>query len=95
IKTLLYSGGLAEKYGVVSLINAFERLPNSNYRLIICGSGEAEEEIINATKRDNRIIFKGLLPREEVLQMQKDSHVLVNPRPNNDEYTKFSFPSKI
>ncbi|MFC4354211.1 glycosyltransferase [Chryseomicrobium palamuruense] len=95
IKTVLYSGGLNEKYGVVDLVKAFEKLPANNYRLIICGSGEAEEVIRRACKRDKRIIFKGLLKRDEVLQLQKSSTILVNPRPNNEEYTKYSFPSKI
>jgi len=29
------------------------------------------------------------------LQLQKSSSILVNPRANNEEYTKYSFPSKI
>ncbi|MDQ0883017.1 glycosyltransferase [Peribacillus sp. V2I11] len=95
IKTVLYSGGLAKKYGIIELLNAFGRLSNENYRLIICGSGEAEYDVIEAGKKDSRIIFKGLLPREEVLKLQKSSTILVNPRPNNEEYTKYSFPSKI
>lgn len=95
IKTLLYSGGLIEKYGITDLLNAFQQLSNPNYRLVICGSGSAEKEIIKACKKDQRIIFKGLLKRDEVLQLQKYSTVLVNPRPNNEEYTKYSFPSKI
>lgn len=94
-KTILYSGGLEKKYGIIDLINSFERLPEQNYRLIICGSGDAEGDIIMSSKRDKRIIFRGLLPRREVLILQKSSDILVNPRPNNEEYTKFSFPSKI
>jgi glycosyltransferase involved in cell wall biosynthesis len=42
LKTVLYTGGLNEKYGVVDLIRSFEMLENENYRLIICGSGYAE-----------------------------------------------------
>lgn len=95
IKKILYSGGLEEKYGVVNLLKSFEKLTNKNYRLIICGSGGSEREVIDATQRDNRIIFKGLLPRTEVLRLQKSSTLLINPRPNNEEYTKYSFPSKI
>src|SRR5699024_551254 len=36
-----------------------------------------------------------LLPRKKILELQKTSTVLINPRPNNEEYTKYSFPSKI
>lgn len=94
IRTILYSGGLNEKYGVITLIQAFEMLHEKNYRLIICGSGDAESYIKKAAQRDKRIIFKGLLKREEVLELQKNATVLVNPRPNNEEYTMYSFPSK-
>ncbi|WP_303964822.1 glycosyltransferase [Sporosarcina ureae] len=94
-KTVLYSGLLMERYGVLNLLSSFERLNNPNYELIICGTGELEDEFIEASKRDNRIIFKGQLPREEVLDLQKASSILINPRPNNEEYTKYSFPSKI
>lgn len=95
LKTVLYTGGLNEKYGVVDLIRSFEMLENENYRLIICGSGDAEKTIREASERDSRIIFKGLLKREEILKLQKSATVLINPRANNEEYTKYSFPSKI
>ena len=88
-------GGLTKKYGVIELLNAFERLQDENCRLVICGSGDAENDIIEASNRDRRIIFKGLLPRKEVLSLQKSSTILVNQRSNNEEYTKYSFPSKI
>lgn len=95
VKTILYSGGLVEKYGIRDLINAFERLDDNNCRLVICGSGEAESFIREAQNKDKRIIFKGLINREEVLEIQKNSYILINPRKNNEEYTKYSFPSKL
>ncbi len=95
VKTILYSGGLTKRYGVLDMIHAFEQIPEVNYRLIICGSGDIETEVINASNRDKRIIYKGLLKRDEVLQLQKSCTVLINPRPKNGEYTKYSFPSKI
>jgi len=95
IKTILYCGGLSKEYGVVNLVRAFEKLHEDNFRLLLCGSGNAELEIQRACQRDSRIIYKGQLRREEVLKLQKISTVLVNPRPNNEEFTKFSFPSKI
>ena len=45
-------------------------------------------------KKDNRIVYKGQLPRDEVLKLQKTATVLVNPRQNNEDFTKYSFPSK-
>jgi len=95
VTTFLYSGTLAAKYGIIDLVKAFQRLPDENCRLVICGAGETEEYIKNESKRDGRIVFKGLLKREDVLKLQKTATVLINPRSNNEEYTKYSFPSKI
>jgi glycosyltransferase involved in cell wall biosynthesis len=70
------------------------KITDSNYRLQICGVGDSEEEIKKAVSRDSRIEFLGRLSREEVLRLQKNATVLVNPRQNNEEFTKYSFPSK-
>ena len=95
IKTILYSGSLTKKYGITDLVESFMRLPNKEYRLVICGEGETEGFIRQKSVEDDRIIFRGLLKREEALGLQKSASVLVNPRQNNEEYTKYSFPSKI
>lgn len=95
IKTVVYTGGLNRKYGILDLVESFQKLDNKNYRLIICGSGDSEKEILEASNKDNRILFKGLLKREEILKFQRQATILVNPRKNNEEYTKYSFPSKI
>lgn len=93
-KCILYAGGLNAKYGVTDLVDAFLTIKKSDYRLIICGSGNAESYIEQAAKKDPRIIFKGLIPRSEALKLQASSTVLINPRKNNEEFTKYSFPSK-
>lgn len=94
-KTILYSGGIMKNYGIVELVEAFKRIKDDNIRLIICGAGDAEDYIIEEEKKDKRIEFKGLQSREKVLKLQKSSTILVNPRKNGEEYTKYSFPSKL
>lgn len=94
IKTVLYTGTLHKKFGVVHLLEAFEKITDENYRLVICGVGDSEKTIIDAAARDPRIIFKGKCSRDQVLELQKSATVLVNPRMNNEEFTKYSFPSK-
>lgn len=93
-KIVLYAGTLAKKYGVMSLVNSIKYITSPNYRLIICGDGEAKHNIIDTAKIDNRIIFKGIVTREKALELQQQATVVINPRPNNDEFTKYSFPSK-
>ncbi len=62
--------------------------------LVICGKGETENKIKEYTEIDKRIHFLGQVKNEEVLEIQRNALVLVNPRQNIGEYTKYSFPSK-
>lgn len=94
-KTVFYGGSLALKYGVGRLVEAFEQIENPDYRLVLCGSGDAEKIIKEKSEKDGRIKYLGLVPRAEVLRLQSSATVLVNPRQNDSDYTKFSFPSKI
>lgn len=94
-KTVLYTGSLEKKYGILDLVNAFMTIKKDDYRLIICGEGEAKKDIIMLAKIDKRIIYKGMLEHDDILKLQKKATILINPRKNNEEYTKYSFPSKI
>lgn len=94
-KYILYTGTLNEKYGVLDLVEAFNQINRQEYRLILCGSGDSENKIKQYAKSDDRIIYKGQIKREDVLKLQMEATVLINPRKNDEEYTKYSFPSKI
>ena len=94
-KTIVYAGKLNYSFGVMTLIEAFSRIQDSNVRLIICGAGEAEKEIEIASREDSRIEYKGLVSPSQALSYMKSATVLVNPRQNNSDYTRYSFPSKI
>lgn len=91
---ILYTGTLNEKYGILNLLDAFEKMENKNYRLVLCGTGDAENIIKQRAEKNDRIDFRGQLPREEILQLQREAAVLVNPRQGTEEFTKYSFPSK-
>lgn len=94
-KTILYTGTLNFKYGIQTLLEAFKLIDSPNYKLQICGEGEAEGRIVELSKSDSRIEYLGLLNRENVVGLQRNATVLINPRGYEDEYTKYSFPSKI
>ncbi|MCI3936820.1 glycosyltransferase [Chryseobacterium aahli] len=92
--TILYTGTLAKRYGIIELINAFSLIENQDYKLWICGDGDGRENVENAAKKDARIKYFGIIPNNESLVLQRRATILVNPRQNNSEYTKYSFPSK-
>lgn len=93
-KTILYTGTLHQKFGVMNLVKAFQQIDDPDYRLVICGIGDSAEAIRDAAEKDTRISFLGQLSRDKVLEWQQKATVLVNPRQNNEEFTKYSFPSK-
>ena len=94
IRSLFYAGTLQEFSGVRELLYAFHSIPNENYRLVICGQGTLTPEIEKFAKQDCRIIYLGMQPREEVLRLQLESTLLINPRRPDSSITRFSFPSK-
>lgn len=94
ILSVTYTGTLAERYGVMNLVNAFIKLPNDNAKLKIIGEGDAKSKILAASNIDSRIEYLGQMPRQQVLKLQRQSTVLVNPRTSEGEFTKYSFPSK-
>ena len=94
IKKIFYAGTLHEKFGIFNLLEAFRLIDDPSYRLIICGVGDSEQKIKDMAQKDCRITYLGQLPRNEVLKLQAQATVLINPRQNNEEFTKYSFPSK-
>ncbi len=93
-KYILYTGTLNYKFGIGELLDAFALLDDKEVRLMICGFGQAESRIKEEMKTNPGIIFLGKVDRSQVMALQRNATVLVNPRRNNEEYTKYSFPSK-
>lgn len=92
--TVMYAGSLHYQYGIMNLVKAVQRLPDEDIRLHIYGSGEAKDEIESISKSDPRIAFFGSVSHGEILKQIRKASLLVNPRPVEDEYVKYSFPSK-
>ncbi len=88
---VLYSGILSKQYGVDTLINAMKLLP-SNVELHLYGDGPLKNEIKRLN--DKRIKFFGYIVNEELLVREAEATVLINPRPNIEDFTRYSMPSK-
>ena len=94
LKRIVYCGTLDRRYGIMNLVDAFLETKNTDYRLILCGSGSAHNDIINAASNDSRILYKGQISHNEVIKLISTADLLVNPRTSEGEFTKYSFPSK-
>lgn len=92
-KIVLYTGKIEKWFGLEDLLKAFCKVEGSDYRLFLCGPGDIDL-VESYMKLDNRIEYLGCLTHEEVLVLQKQATLLINPRHSSDAYTLYSFPSK-
>lgn len=93
-KVILYSGALNQRFGLDKLVAAFQEIKENDIELWICGIGDYQEEIKKISLYDSRIKYFGYVTPQKLHHMQMQASVLINPRANEEEYTKYSFPSK-
>lgn len=91
---VLYTGALQEYVGIKELVDAFMLIEDPDLRLVICGHGASANYIKEKAQKDSRIDYKGVVKRDEAVELQSKASVLVNPRMPSQDFTKYSFPSK-
>lgn len=93
--SVMYSGVLDLRYGIPELLDAMNYLDGS-FELWLTGNGNARELIEKTAEKDGRIKYLGFLPtRKDLLDKQASATMLVNPRKDTEEASKYCFPSKI
>lgn len=93
--SVMYSGVLDLRYGIPELLDAMKYLDDS-FELWLTGNGNARELIEKTAEKDGRIKYLGFLPtRKDLLDKQASATMLVNPRKDTEEASKYCFPSKI
>lgn len=93
-KTVMFAGQLSEKYGLKIMVKGFSKTTNPNYRFKIYGTGSYVKEIKEVIKNDNRIMYMGLADNITIVKEEQNVDLLINIRPTDEDYTKYSFPSK-
>ncbi len=94
-RSIVYSGTLNSVFGIKEFVDLFDNYSKTNsinYSLLIAGSGDCLE-YINGLNNKN-IVYLGSLSPEESANIQRNATIVINPRKNIGEYTKYSFPSK-
>lgn len=91
---IMYAGALREQYGLKNLVQGFMNYKNDDVELWIFGAGDYANEIEAATKVDSRIVFGGMIPLNEAVENELKATLLVNSRPTDMEFARYSFPSK-
>lgn len=93
--TVLYSGMLNKKFGIMNLVYAIHKLNDPSVSLQLYGTGDCVKDIRDIAEIDPHIVYNGVVDRDVVLQKQSEASLLVNPRiPDDNPYTRYSFPSK-
>ena len=93
-KRVIYAGAIEKIYGIEMLCKAFLDIALPGENLHIYGNGDYAEELLALAKENENIVYHGNRPNDEVVEAELNATLLVNPRPTDGEYTKFSFPSK-
>ena len=93
-KAIMYAGTLSFEYGIKMFLDAFEQIFDEEIQLWLFGDGDMKKYINQLCERDDRVIYYGFKPHEEVFEYEKKATLLINTRNPMDEYTRYSFPSK-
>lgn len=91
-KICIYAGLLHRKYGIETLVKAFTKANVDGTELYLYGTGDYEEELKKLD--NNRIKYMGVKANADIVEAEQNAFLLINPRPTNQEFTKYSFPSK-
>ena len=89
-----YAGGVSKQYGLGNLVEGFRMANVEDAVLHIYGPGDYVQELQEIAAKDNRIFYGGMLLNHEIVEKELEATLLVNPRPTEEEYVKYSFPSK-
>lgn len=93
-RIVLYAGGLYEKFGIKNLVEAAKQINDDRFELHLYGEGNCVDYINDVHITYPYIQYKGVLGSEEIKCAEAKACALINPRPNDEEFTKYSFPSK-
>ena len=93
-RVIMYAGGINVLYGIDMLVYGFLEAQLDNCELHIYGSGPFESDLREVCKTYMNVKFYGIIDNNDILELEEKATLLVNPRYTDEEYTKYSFPSK-
>lgn len=92
---VVYSGAIIEYNGIINLLEAAKKVKNNKFKLEIYGDGPLVQHVNDICKEDPRISYMGIRSNSEIMKIQQNAALLVNPRPVGEAVSKFTFPSKV
>lgn len=89
-----YAGGVSKQYGLENLVQGFQKANISDAQLHIYGPGDYVDELKEIARDDQRVVYGGMLLNSEIVDKEMEATLLVNPRPTQEAFVRYSFPSK-
>lgn len=93
-KVCFYAGTLRKVYGIESLVRGFIKADIQGTELHIYGEGDFRRELEGLAEQYPSVKYMGIAPNSEIVKAELRATLLVNPRPTDADYTRYSFPSK-
>lgn len=93
-KVIMYGGGLYDFENIRTLIGAFNRIKDKESKLFLYGNGPLVELVKEASDKNERIKYGGVLTHDKFLNHIKQAYLLINPR-QPSAIGDYTFPSKI
>lgn len=93
-RVCLYAGSVRALYGLDRLVEGFRMANLPDAQLVIYGTGDYVPQLQSIAREDSRIRYGGMLLSSQVVEKEMEATLLVNPRPTDEEYVQYSFPSK-
>lgn len=94
-KNVVFTGSLQKHNGIVEVVEAFKKLQDYDVELNIYGKGEFRDYVIETSKRYPNIKYCGTRSNDDILEIQREAYLLINPRPVDNYISQVTFPSKI
>ncbi len=93
--TVIYAGSLRASNGVDRLLDAVVGLTDLPVRLEVYGAGELAGRVSETAATHAEVVGPRLLSREDLSAAYRSADLLVQPRPTDQDFVRYSFPSKI
>lgn len=94
-RNIVYSGNISEYSGVMIAIEAMNHIKSNDIHLHIYGDGPLASKVKTITQSKRNVIYHGKVSNLEMIEIQKEAWVLINPRIIDNPISKYTFPSKI
>lgn len=92
--SVAYAGGIFEDYGVGCLLDAVIKL-DGKVSLYLYGRGDYVDQVKSLSEQYPFINYGGYIEPNKLSHILKSFSLLINPRPIDKFFVRYSFPSKI